>query len=241
MTNDDVIALAGAGLGDELVIAKINAAETTAFDTSVTGLKALKAAGVSLPVMKAMIYPTSVRAVVAAAAPADPDLPESPHSKGVYVMADAADGQGHIKKLVFVDPKQVVRSGMVFYDFTAQLDGPHASLQIVDENPVFFAYAGEDVDSFEKAIKSLALVKLDVKKKVRELHIGGTNAKLDEGVQRAVTIVPFKPGIFKISLVRPLEPGEYAFYEAGTWQHGAMFQNGGGYLEFGVQDKVPGK
>jgi hypothetical protein len=47
MGNADVIALAAAGLPDDIVIAKIHAASLTNFDTSLDGLKSLKAANVS--------------------------------------------------------------------------------------------------------------------------------------------------------------------------------------------------
>ena len=52
MSNSDVIALSSAGLGDDVVIAKIHAAASTNFDTSVQGLSALKAAGVSSAVIR---------------------------------------------------------------------------------------------------------------------------------------------------------------------------------------------
>jgi len=57
MTNADVIELAGLGLSDDIVIAKIYAASATDFDTSIPGLKALKAAKISDAVIRAMINP----------------------------------------------------------------------------------------------------------------------------------------------------------------------------------------
>lgn len=71
MTNDDVIALASAGLPDEVITAKIHSAPSTSFDTSIAGLKALKAGGVSGPVIRYMIDPSAAPAAsVVAAAPA---------------------------------------------------------------------------------------------------------------------------------------------------------------------------
>ena len=55
MTNADVIALVSADLSDDLIIAKIHAAHDTSFDTSVDGLKALKAADISNAVIQVMI------------------------------------------------------------------------------------------------------------------------------------------------------------------------------------------
>ncbi len=55
ITNQDVIEMVGMGLSDEVVIDKINASDTTAFDTSVPGLQLLKASKVSDAVIRAMI------------------------------------------------------------------------------------------------------------------------------------------------------------------------------------------
>jgi len=60
MTNADVIELVGLGLSDEVVIDKIYASPT-AFDTSMTGLRALKAAKVSDAVIRVMINPQSMQ------------------------------------------------------------------------------------------------------------------------------------------------------------------------------------
>jgi hypothetical protein len=57
MTNADVIALAGLGLSDDIVISKIFAAKSTEFDTSIAGLTTLKTAKVSDEVIRAMLDP----------------------------------------------------------------------------------------------------------------------------------------------------------------------------------------
>ena len=56
MTNKDVIEMAGLGLPDDVIIEKIQTASATDFDTSVAGLKALKAAKVSNDVIRAMVH-----------------------------------------------------------------------------------------------------------------------------------------------------------------------------------------
>jgi hypothetical protein len=60
MTNADVIELAGMGLSDDVVMDKIYAAKATDFDTSIAGLRALKAAKISDIVIRAMINPQPV-------------------------------------------------------------------------------------------------------------------------------------------------------------------------------------
>lgn len=55
LTNDDVLAMLGADLGDELVIAKIRQAQDEALDVSPEALVALRRQGVSKAVLDAML------------------------------------------------------------------------------------------------------------------------------------------------------------------------------------------
>jgi hypothetical protein len=58
MTNGDVIEMVRLGFSDDIIIAKIRAVKVTKFDTSIAGLKALKAAQVSNAVIRVMINPS---------------------------------------------------------------------------------------------------------------------------------------------------------------------------------------
>lgn len=58
MTNQDVIDMVSLGLPDDVIIAKIQAVAGTDFDTSVPGLRALKAGRVSDSVIRIMINPS---------------------------------------------------------------------------------------------------------------------------------------------------------------------------------------
>ena len=60
LSNDDVLQMISLGLSDDVLIEKIRSASSTNFDTSVEGLKALKAARVSDAVLKVMINPRSM-------------------------------------------------------------------------------------------------------------------------------------------------------------------------------------
>ena len=89
-TNQDVIEMTKLGLSDDVIIAKIRQAyeagtDAVSFDTSVDGLKSLKAANVPDSVIKVMINPAPAAAtVVAGMSPIsiDPNLP--PPEVGVY-------------------------------------------------------------------------------------------------------------------------------------------------------------
>jgi len=167
----------------------------------------------------------------------DPDDPKSAHPQGLYVMFDSPDGQSHMNRMRAVNPTQVARGGLIIPTFTAELAEQHAPLQILEANPKFYAYAGEDTATFEAAVKRLVLVKLNVKKKARQLVIGGISAGLEENVKQEMTFVEVKNGVLMMAPAKPLVPGEYALYEAGTWQHGALVQDGGEYFDFGVAAK----
>src|SRR5882672_10634189 len=89
-TNQDVMEMAKLGLSDDVIIAKIRQAyqagtDGISFDTSMDGLKSLKAANVPDSVIKVMINPGPPPAtVVAGTTPfsVDPNLP--PPEVGVY-------------------------------------------------------------------------------------------------------------------------------------------------------------
>jgi len=57
LLNEDVIQMVTLGLSDEVIVEKIHSASSTNFDTDLPALKALKGAGASDTVIKAMINP----------------------------------------------------------------------------------------------------------------------------------------------------------------------------------------
>ena len=245
MSNDDVIALAGAGLGDDIVIAKINAAGSTVFDTSLSGLKALKAAGVSSAVIKVMISPKPVQAAAAAAVPAgDPSDPESMHPAGVYTLVHGADG-AHMTKLANVSATRVKGAPVSNFvpagiKFVAILDGAHAAVAIQDANPTFYIYQADADATADAFVKELVIVAFEQKAKSREVVIGRSNYRTTPGVddkaKLGCTVVRVKPGIYKVTVAKPISAGEYAFYKAATWKPG-YDQDGGSFYEFGVAGK----
>jgi hypothetical protein len=85
LTNQDVIDLASLGFSDEVIIDKIHATEDADFETTVSGLKVLKAAKVSDAVIRAMInaHPsgTSIEA-----APSNPGKMVPATEIGVYAV-----------------------------------------------------------------------------------------------------------------------------------------------------------
>ena len=254
MSNSDVIALASAGLGDDVIMTKIHAASTTDFDTSVTGLSALKTGGVSSAVIRYMIDPSaapvaaapvaaaSQPAPVPVAAPIDsPDDPMSPHSPGVYILATGNDGKQHLIKLDHITAKQHKTGGMWASGMTygivkahtkVDIDGAVATVHTHDNSPVFYAYIPEDTNTFggnSISVRDLTLIKFDVKTSQRELTTGsfsewGSKSGADDKAKQGLDPEQLKAGVYKLTLNQPLQPGQYAF------QH----QNYGAFFDFGI-------
>ncbi len=254
MSNGEVIALASAGLGDDVIMAKIHAAPTTDFDTSVAGLSALKSGGVSSAVIRYMIDPSAAPAAAApaavsqpapvsvAAAPIDnPDDPMSPHSPGVYILTSGNDGKQHLVKLDHITAKKNKTGGMWASGMTygivkahtkVDIDGIAATVHTHDNSPTFYAYIPEDTNTFggnSISVRDLTLIKFDVKASERELTTGsfsewGSKSGADDKAKQGLDPEQLKAGVYKLTLNQPLQPGQYAF------QH----QNYGAFFDFGI-------
>ena len=258
MGDADVIALAAAGLPDDIIIAKIHTVPLTNFDTSVNGLESLKAAKVSNAVIRIMIDP---HAAIATSTPAptgsstasanNPDDPLIPHPPGIYILAPGRDRAVHLSKLEHTVPKQEKTSGMflsgITYGLTkghlkVVLDGANASVETSDSNPVFYVYIPEDSSTFggnSITIKDFALVKFDVKSGHREVNtanvsIWGASSGTDEKARQGFSSERVKPGIYKLTLLGPLPVGEYAFQQSGSQSSAPGQQNTGAYFDFGI-------
>lgn len=103
LTNDTIIELTTLGFGEAVIIEKIQHSQHE-FDTSLSGLKKLKEAGVSDGVIKAMVSARSASAKEEAAAEtADPNDPLAVHEPGIYALIGA---QGQTKMVQLVKMKE---------------------------------------------------------------------------------------------------------------------------------------
>ena len=104
----------------------------------------------------------------------------------------------------------------------ATLNGPHSAIQITDRNPTFYIYTSIDTQHFggdDFSVKDFELVQLKANEKTREIMIGKTGAYgigestfgVDEKARQAISEEKMRDGIYLIKLIRPLQPGEYAF------------------------------
>jgi hypothetical protein len=238
-TNQDVIEMAKLGLSDDVVIAKVRQAyeagpDAVSFDTSVEGLKSLKAANVPDSVIKVMINPAPPPAPVVAGASAisvDPNLP--PPEVGVYWRDQGkfvlVQGQALTNTKTGGKAGSFFSNGLSNQHWDATIEG-HTSKNVVrDRQPMFYLYVPDGDDSSD-----YVLIKLNKKSDHREFQIGsfGGIRGGKSGVQKEKQI-PFRAEhvgirIYKITLPdEALKPGEYAFF-MGTGQSNTMAGAHGG-------------
>jgi hypothetical protein len=230
INNQDVIDMVGLGLSDEVIVAKIRAASaggTLQFDTSVKGLKELKAAKVSDEVIKVMINPAPPAGpVVVAAAPVsnDPNLP--PPEVGVYWKNGFAftrvEGQVISQAKVGGKAGSMFTYGLRNEHWDAYLDGPQSKNVVSDRQPVFYIYVPDGGSASD-----FTLISLEKKGNRREFQIGSfggiTGGKSGVKRDKEVAFTAEHAGIrvYKLKLAAEMKPGEYAFF-MGTGQQSTM-------------------
>jgi len=229
ITNQDVIDMAGLGLSDDVIIAKIRAASagaTLQFDTSVNGLKELKAAKVSNDVIKVMINPAPPAAALVVAAPVsnDPNLP--PPEVGVYWKNGSAftriEGQVISQTKVGGKAGSMFTYGMRNEHWDAYLDGPQSKSVVNDHLPVFYIYVPDGGSAAD-----FTLITLEKKGNRREFQIGSfggiTGGKSGVKREKEIAFSAEHAGIrtYKLKLSADMKPGEYAFF-MGTGQQATM-------------------
>jgi len=230
ITNQDVIDMVGLGLPDDVIITKIRAASAGAtlhFDTSVNGLKELKAAKVSNDVLKVMINPAPPAGpIVMAAAPMsnDPNLP--PPEVGVYWKNGSAftriEGQVISQTKVGGKAGSMFTYGMRNEHWDAYLDGPESKNTVGDSLPVFYIYVPDGGSAAD-----FTLITLEKKGNRREFQIGSfggiTGGKSGVKRDKQIAFTAEHAGIrtYKLKLDADMKPGEYAFF-MGTGQQSTM-------------------
>ena len=228
------------GISEDVILAKIRAtsaagSSAASFDTSVDGLKALKAANVPDSVIKVMIDPTpTVPTVVSfsSTGPAtlSPNLP--PPEVGVY-WKDASNfvllqGQIISQSKVGGRAANVFTYGLKQVHWDAFVNGSTSNNRVRELRPTFYLYVPDGASAAD-----YVLLKLTKKGDRREFHIGTFGGWLggSSGPERDKEL-PFKAEhvgirIYKVSLNSELKPGEYAFFMATGQQSATAGQMAG--------------
>lgn len=228
LNNDSVLALLNAGLGDEVVIAKIKSSPSN-FELSTDTVIALKQRGVSGPVLAAMI--TASSAPTQTAMSIDSPDPMVPHPSGIYLA-----GAEKMTRIESTTTRQARTSGMLGAALTggltgmrvkAAVNGPTANISTREPRPVFYFYfdqADQGLGAAGGAVTSpqeFSLIRFEAKKDKREAVVGsvgfgGTKAGLRDKDQRDFEVAQMKPGVYKIVPTLPLIAGEYGFISGGV-------------------------
>lgn len=209
MTNNDVVALVRAGLAETTIILAIEESDPQ-FDTATETLTGLGKIGVSENILEAMRQTRF-------AEPADPPVIAT---NEVFLI----DG----KKRIFMNRGQT-RDRSLYQGFIAPLmiksfmvfDGNRSQLRVSDRTPQFEASLAADVNAEEK----LVLVKLMQKSDRREVNTDKHSLISSRDGFRKEAVVPttYEPvttytvgtgaryTLYRVSVVDPLPPGEYAF------------------------------
>lgn len=243
LSNADVIELSSIGIGDEAVIAKIQASSNQ-FKLTTDDMIALKKAGVSGAVIAAMLNASSGSAVSAnAQMSSDSPDPLVPHPSGIYLLAS----WGEQPKMQVLDPttsNQTKTGGFLGYAMTGGLASmsfktviPNAAARVKSaiSRPTFYFYFDQANRSLSKdgqnaiwqsgsvtSPNEFSLVRFDVKKNSREakvgkFNIGGAKAGVMDKDRIPFSYETVVPGVFKVVPDSDLPPGEYGFlYSSST-------------------------
>ena len=211
MTNDNVVSLVKAGLGDQVVIARINQAERVEFKLEDVDLIALKNNGVSGPIIEAMLK----RVTPAGPAPA----------AGVVMPGMAGVPAGQISVTLVTQQGEIPLHSIagdvtMTYAFVTVLrfmdyPGLRAETRIKDRSPSIL------LSSADSPTGRFFLAKADPDKKhgVRSIKLGRGGMYSVSGVMTpdADWTIPFTAekldqSRWRLTLKRPLVPGEYGMY-----------------------------
>jgi hypothetical protein len=218
LTNQDVIDMVALGLSDDVITDKIHAIDSTNFDTSVSGLRMLKAGKVSDPVIRAMIAPHSLMPVGKIVTPVNSgrEKDQLPDEVGVYFMRNG--------QLTQMEPeivgwktggviKQAATLGLDKQHINGKIMNPRSSVQL--SSPLeFFIKTPEGTSATEYQL--LRLYEKDNRREFRALTGGVVHAS--GGAERtSIAFTPEKVSsrTWRIRL-NGLERGEYGFLPPGV-------------------------
>lgn len=230
LNNDAVIKLAKAGLGDDTIVATINASPG-AYDTSTDALVALKTAGVSDKVISAMVVKSaggSTAPAAPAAAPAASALPPGIDEIGVYYKDKTGAWTSLMPEVVNFKTggflKSMATDGLVKGDVNGHVQGGHAKTTVTF--PVVLAvYVPEGT-----AITEYQLLRFRTHDTSREFRsvTGGVIHSSGGATRDSVDFQSQKiaPRLYQITLDSALGKGEYGLIPPGSYSSSNMASGG---------------
>jgi hypothetical protein len=215
LANADVIAIAAAGLGDDVAISKIQQAPKEALEVSTDALIALKRAGVSKPVIDAMIKRVAQRSSSAVASSDKPSLTQ----EKIYPVPDYDNTPFYYDSasstLVELDAVQAVIGrrprGFTGAEAAVYLSGQHAKVKVGKGVTQFIVKLKPGVDP--KTLIDLNQAKVNEDDNRREYVVYKQGFITAEGTNPTVDIAikPFGTGLYLVTPKTSLATGEYFF------------------------------
>lgn len=215
LTNEDIVRLNDAGLGDDVIVAKINAAAQVVFRLETDDLIALKKANLSQNVIAAMIKRTGAPAAapISAPAPVVQQLPAGmPGGEDLAIRLVAKDGTS---KLTSMEGHMATTWAYVTVLTFSDFPGLKADVRIRDPHPQIL------IQSSKSPQGRFFLVRCESNPKDgnRSVKLGrsGIFSHKDFGVPDSDWTIPFdvrqvEPGIWRMDPKQDLKPGEYGLY-----------------------------
>lgn len=225
--NESVIALAQAGVGDDVLLSKIDNLPCS-YDLSTDQIIHLRKSGVSNAVLSAMVdrCSGSSRAQGTDQSSSNPLIKRTP---GLY-LKDTSSGSERIGIIrpTTVSGVQVSGNGSLIFPYIAKLSIPRLTAQNVadGQSPTFYFYFeaadnktgdfGTSVSNAAQSPSEFSLVRFKAEKNQREMIIGRASAfNARVGIDPKYTI-PFSiteigDSIFEVKMNSQLTPGQYGF------------------------------
>ncbi|MGH9441432.1 MAG: hypothetical protein ACRD16_04095 [Thermoanaerobaculia bacterium] len=210
LTNADVTALASAGLGDDVIIAKIQQAPKEALDVSTDGLIALKKAGVSKTVIEAMIRRADKRDTRATSASTsnsalEREAPAPPSIGVIYFLNSETNSLLPLERQMGYTQKR----GMIKQEIVYSVPQERSSVRLKSSLRMQFVVAGTDASSYY-------LYRFSINDRKRELILAESTMTGSRANYVAVPVDVTKYGEgYKITPSQPLIAGEYVFSQLG--------------------------
>jgi len=246
LNNDAVVKLVKAGLSDDLIVSTINAQPGTYDTSTdgLIALKTAGVSDkvVSAIVAKASApppAPVQPAESATAAVGTNPDDPAAAHEAGIYVYTEGAPAGS---KMTMLEPSiysqgktggvfaSAMTYGIAKIKMKAIIRGAHSNARIVEAQPTFYFYFEKEGAGLSNSSLSFGgtstpneytLLKFDVKGDTRETVIAKANAfgassGTDDKASVGFTYTKVRPGVYKVVLSAPLQPGEYGFMSAAA-------------------------
>ncbi|MEI6486386.1 MAG: hypothetical protein WCO11_08970 [Sphingomonadales bacterium] len=231
-----MLRLVAANLPTTVIVSKIKSSSGT-FDVSSDTLIALTRQGVPGEVLVAMLEHNGLGSTELSEDAADPAVP---HYPGIYLFGASGEKMARLIPAP-VNPARtsgnlayLMTGGLVASTDKASITGRNAPLQTQNKQPSFYVFFDESVPRAAlvgsgsgsvwaagngppvTSPAELALVRLHERSGRRETEIA---RKSIAGSRRGLTATdliafdaePVRPGVFRLTPVRPLAPGEYGF------------------------------